>query len=400
MAVHGSLIETDVSFHKSFREGLQTGLIFSITSVVVIFLSYCMPWAPVLKKIRKKKRIKSQQICNSLPLKILQNENKEPHRSIAVDLLKRSRQITKEDLTLRMSYLEICHTTKYFSIDNVIGVGKKGMMYKAKLPNGCFIAVKRFYDSKSFKKQFDLEVMILGKYRHRNILPLVGFCIEKDARKERILVYSYMSNGRLSDWLSDGKRLEWPMRVRIALGIARGLSWLHYSLFTVHHRVTSQCVLLDENFEPKLSNFGKAKIINKNNYIGPGMSFTKEKEINYEIGYKKEDIYCFGIILLELITGRQLNLMTVLPCNPSDLHYAIDKTLIGKGHEEEIHSLLGVACDCIQYFPVQRPTMLEIYNKISKIWERLEMNEDSKTSMQTEVTSVSSGGDEIVELEA
>ncbi|KAI4297387.1 hypothetical protein L6164_037280 [Bauhinia variegata] len=183
-----------------------------------------------------------------------------------------NKEITKEDVTRRMSYLEICHTTKYFSIDNVIGVGKKGKMYKAKLPNGCFIAVKRFYDSRSFKKQFGLEMMILGKYRHRNILPLVGFCIERDARKERILVYCYMSNGRLSDWLSDG-------------------------------------------------------------------------------------------------------------------------------HEEEIRSLLSVACDCIPHFPVQRPTMLEIYNKMSKIWERHEMNEDSKTSMQTEVTSVSSGGDEIVELE-
>ncbi|KAI4297386.1 hypothetical protein L6164_037280 [Bauhinia variegata] len=270
-----------------------------------------------------------------------------------------NKEITKEDVTRRMSYLEICHTTKYFSIDNVIGVGKKGKMYKAKLPNGCFIAVKRFYDSRSFKKQFGLEMMILGKYRHRNILPLVGFCIERDARKERILVYCYMSNGRLSDWLSDGKRLQWPMWVRIALGIARGLSWIHYSLFTVHHR----------------------------------------RKINYEIGYKKKDIYCFGIILLELITGRQLNLITVLPCNPSDVHYAIDNTLIGKGHEEEIRSLLSVACDCIPHFPVQRPTMLEIYNKMSKIWERHEMNEDSKTSMQTEVTSVSSGGDEIVELE-
>ncbi|KAI4297385.1 hypothetical protein L6164_037279 [Bauhinia variegata] len=311
-----------------------------------------------------------------------------------------------------MSFIEICYATKYFSTDNAIGMGKMGMMYKANLPNGCFLAVKRLYDSELFKKQFDLEIMILGIYRHRNIVPLLGFCVERGDSEERILVYKYMSNGRLSDWLSDGKRsakkLEWPKRVRIALGIARGLCWLHHNLFTAHNNITSQCVLLDENFEPKLSNFGEAKYIDQNNYIGLGMSFAEENEFNNVMGFQNSDVYNFGIVLFELITGRGFNLIAGSPCiNPSELHDVIDKTLIGKGYEDEIDSLFRVACDCVlffacncvQFFQLQRPTMLEIRNKISNMWEKYEMNEDSETSMQTEVTSIFSGGGEIVELE-
>jgi interleukin-1 receptor-associated kinase 1 len=139
-------------------------------------------------------------------------------------------------------------------VDNAIGVGKMGMMYQGFMPNGQLLAIKRLFDSWIFKQQFLLETTILCEYRHKNIVPLLGFCIEG---KERLLTYAYMSNGRLSKLLhpleSEVIRLKWHQRVDIALGRARGLSWLHHTcdLGIFHFNRCSQCILLDDNFEPK-----------------------------------------------------------------------------------------------------------------------------------------------------
>lgn len=93
-----------------------------------------------------------------------------------------------------MSLFDLTKTTDSFSKDNIIGLGKMGVMYKAKLPNEWILAVKRLHDSKFLDEQFASELMTLGRLRHRNLLPLLGFCIES---KERLLVYKYMSNGDL-----------------------------------------------------------------------------------------------------------------------------------------------------------------------------------------------------------
>jgi interleukin-1 receptor-associated kinase 1 len=165
-----------------------------------------------------------------------------------------------ERLTSTIWLEELSAATNCFAIDNAIGVGKMGMMYQ-------LLVVKRLLNTQLFKRQFLSETTILCKYRHKNIVPLLGFCIEGN---DRLLAYPYMSNGRLSKWLhplkSEVVRLKWPQRANIALGIARGLSWLHHicDLHTVHFNICSQSILLDENFEPKISNFGDAKFMNPN----------------------------------------------------------------------------------------------------------------------------------------
>jgi interleukin-1 receptor-associated kinase 1 len=115
---------------------------------------------------------------------------------------------------------ELSAATDCFAIDNAIGVGKMGMMYQGNLPNGQLLAVNRLLNSQLFKRQFLSETTILCKYRHKNIVPLLGFCIEGN---DRLLAYPYMSNGRLSKWLhplkSEVVRLKWPQRANIALGI-------------------------------------------------------------------------------------------------------------------------------------------------------------------------------------
>lgn len=259
--------------------------------------------------------------------------------------------------------------TDCFSIDKAIGMGKIGIMYEGRLPNGWNLAIKRLFDSKQYKREFLLEIRILGKYRHRNIVPLLGFCVEG---KERILVYQFMSNGRLSKWLRplEGEvTLKWPQRIKVAIGVARGLSWIHHicNLHVVHLNISSECILLDKNFEPRLSNFGKAKFVNPNIEEGANTMFY--------VSDGKKDVYDFGSLLFELITGKTLKELscsfstaTILSGNPSNLVNAIDESLMGEGLENDVYTLIKVACKCVRPFADERPTMLEVYDTMKDIW--------------------------------
>ncbi|CAJ1936230.1 unnamed protein product [Sphenostylis stenocarpa] len=295
-----------------------------------------------------------------------------------------------------MKFNEVRDATECFSIDNAIGMGKIGIMYEGRLPNGWNLAIKRLFDSKQYKRQFLLEIRILGKYRHRNIVPLLGFCVEKN---ERILVYQFMSNGRLSKWLhplESEVTLKWPQRIKIALGVARGLSWLHHvcSLHVVHLNISSECVLLDQNFEPKLSNFGKAKFLNPNIEDGASTMFY--------VSDGKKDVHDFGSLLFELLTGKTLKALscsfniTNLSGNPSNIFNAIDESLVGEGFENEVCTLIKVACKCVQPFADERPTMLEVYNMMIDIWGERHRFSDGSDALNLSISSASV--DEIVEL--
>ncbi|XP_022643012.1 probably inactive leucine-rich repeat receptor-like protein kinase At5g48380 isoform X2 [Vigna radiata var. radiata] len=294
--------------------------------------------------------------------------------------------ILLERFITRMSFEGLCKATDYFCIDNVLGIGKTGIMYKAKVSNSCFLAVKRLYDADKYKWKFLLEIMIPGRHRHRNIVLLHGFCIQKH---ERILVYKYISNGRLSDWLESDEghqptKLEWPERIHIALGIARGLSWLHKRCNIVHLNLDSECVLLDKNFEPKISNFGKAKFLNQTVEDHVRMKLFLVDGLGVK-GNAEKDVYDFGIILFELLTGKRLSpstdssdsinghMMKYISKNlftdPADFYDAIDDSIMGKGFDDKILRLLEVACDCVKTSLKQRPKMIDIHHTLRAMWE-------------------------------
>ncbi len=132
-------------------------------------------------------------------------------------------------MVTRMSLTELSEATDNFSIHNVIGLGKIGTMYKAVLPNCWPLAVKRLHNCQSSEKQFLSELSALGILRHDNLVPLLGYCREQN---ETFLVYKYIFHGNLYDWLHVGegkdKILEWPLRIKIVTGRARGLAWLHH----------------------------------------------------------------------------------------------------------------------------------------------------------------------------
>ncbi|RDX64526.1 putative inactive leucine-rich repeat receptor-like protein kinase, partial [Mucuna pruriens] len=388
-------------FRQSLKEGLIVGYAFSVTYVTVIYMSCSAP-CQQSKHRRKTQRNKSKEFAKYFCSFAWGKTPTQAHSTRELQPLQLQEKVIKEisvvtermKSTMRLD--EVREATDCFSIDNAIGMGKMGIMYEGRLANGWNLAIKRLSDSKQFKKQFLLEIRIMSKYRHRNIVPLLGFCAE---RNERILVYQYMSNGRLSKWLrplESEVTLKWPHKIKIALGVARALSWLHHicDLHVVHLNISSECVLLDKNFEPKLSNFGQAKFMNPN--------IEDSASTMFYVSDGKKDVYDFGSLLFELITGKTLKELlgssniTNLFGNPSIFYNALDESLIEEGFESDVYNLIKVAYKCVQRFPDERPTMLEVYNNMIGVWREQHRFNDGSDVLNVSVSSTSI--DEIVEL--
>ncbi|XP_038725162.1 probably inactive leucine-rich repeat receptor-like protein kinase At5g48380 [Tripterygium wilfordii] len=358
----------------SFKSGFVIGYSVSVVSFIVVFVSYFMPWLDV-KKGNRKITIKEM---------ILLMMRKEKRRRKATLEMKSatssesSNEISKwEKFVPRMSFIELSNATDNFSQNSIIGVGKQGTVYKATLPNGWFIALKRFHDPQRYDEDFKSELQMLGQLRHNNLVPLLGFSVESN---ERLLVYKYMSNGNLYDWLHSGEgeaksALEWPLRFKIAIGLARGLAWLHHNNSSVHLvnlQLNSKSVLLDHNFEPKISNFRSAVEMQTSE-----PDSTSSSMLIWELDFMKCDVHGFGIMILELITGKDgISVGTKyddcdnqLSSNSFDACDAIDRSLIGKGFDAEISQSMKVAYDCVQPVLHQKPTMLEVYNKLMAVRE-------------------------------
>ncbi|PHT33079.1 hypothetical protein CQW23_29416 [Capsicum baccatum] len=287
--------------------------------------------------------------------------------------LSRQHKILKlEKFVARMSLKELQNATSDFSEDYLVGIGMLGKVYKAFLPNGWTLAIKKLNDWEDLEEEFVSEITTLGGLRHRNLLPLIGFCAEK---QERLRVYKYMTNGSLHEWLHSeedkAKNLDFPLRVRIALGIAKGLAWLHhgYKLHVTHGSISTRCILLDQNLEPQISNFWEAKFWSKND---TALSWSLFPVADYSgLGSYKQDIYCFGIVLLELVTGKEPHELTssrnLFDHSPCLLDADID--LLGKGVDDFILQSLELACQCVKFFPNERPTMLEVYDALKCIYD-------------------------------
>ncbi|XP_073000214.1 probably inactive leucine-rich repeat receptor-like protein kinase At5g48380 [Typha latifolia] len=311
----------------------------------------------------------------------------------------------------KMNLSDLMKATNDFSKENIIGTGRTGTMYKAVLPDGSFLALKRLQDSQYSESQFASEMATLGSVRHRNLVPLLGFC---DAKKERLLVYKHMSNGSLYDQLhqADGKEnaVEWPLRLRISIGAARGLAWLHHSCNPriLHRNISSKCILLDEDYEPKISDFGLARLMNPidthlstfvNGEFGD-FGYVAPEYARTLVATPKGDVYSFGIVLLELVTGQRPTQVSNAPeslklslvewiiylSNNSLLQEAIDKSLIGKNYDAELLQFLKVACSCALSSPKERPTMFEVYQLLRAIGERYHFTADDEIVLPIQST--------------
>ncbi|OAY29675.1 probable receptor-like serine/threonine-protein kinase At4g34500 [Manihot esculenta] len=211
------------------------------------------------------------------------------------------------------SLKELEVATRGFVEENVIGEGGYGVVYRGVLEDGSVVAVKNLLNNKGqAEKEFRVEVEAIGKVRHKNLVGLVGYCAE-GAR--RMLVYEYVDNGNLEQWLHGDEGpvspLTWDIRMKIAIGTAKGLAYLHEGLEpkVVHRDVKSSNILLDKKWNPKVSDFGLAKLLGSEStyvttrvmgtfgYVSPDYAST---------GMLNEgsDVYSFGVLLMEIITGR------------------------------------------------------------------------------------------------
>lgn len=274
------------------------------------------------------------------------------------------------------TYDDIMRITENFSEKFIIGYGASSTVYKCVLKDSRPIAVKRLYTTHSHSlREFETELETIGSIRHRNLVSLHGYSLSPHGN---LLFYDYMENGSLWDLLhgpSKKVKLDWETRLRIAVGAAQGLAYLHHDCNPriIHRDVKSSNILVDENFEAHLSDFGVAKciptakthastlVLGTIGYIDPEYARTSRLT-------EKSDVYSFGIVLLELLTRKKpvdndLNLHQLILSKADDntVMEAVDPevsvTCMDLMH---VRKTFQLALLCTKRFPCERPTMHEV----------------------------------------
>lgn len=208
---------------------------------------------------------------------------------------------------------DLDRATNRFSKENIIGEGGYGTVFRGQLINGSPVAVKKLFNNLGqAEKEFRVEVEAIGHVRHKNLVRLLGYCIEGT---ERLLVYEYVNNGNLEQWLHGAMRqhgfLTWEARMKILLGTAKALAYLHEAIEpkVVHRDIKSSNILIDDDFNAKISDFGLAKLLCAGtSYITTRImgtfGYVAPEYANSGLLNEKSDVYSFGVVLLEAITGR------------------------------------------------------------------------------------------------
>ncbi|KAL5547606.1 hypothetical protein UlMin_002837 [Ulmus minor] len=284
-----------------------------------------------------------------------------------------------------LSYSTIKVATNNFSSQNKLGEGGFGPVYKGKLRKGREIAVKRLSKTSSQGlEEFKNEVMLTASLQHVNLVRVLGFCTTKE---EKMLVYEYMPNKSLDLYLFDPTRkhvLDWKKRVNIIEGVTQGLLYLQeYSNFTIIHRdLKASNILLDNEMNAKISDFGMARIFRKDEHeantgrIVGTYGYVPPEYVREGIYSTKYDVYSFGVLLLQIISGKRNSFLYGLNENLNLLEYAyelwtegegmkfIDSTLDDSSLPCKLLRCLQVALLCVQEYPVDRPSMLEVSSMI------------------------------------
>uniref|UniRef100_A0A7N0SXT6 Receptor-like serine/threonine-protein kinase n=2 Tax=Kalanchoe fedtschenkoi TaxID=63787 RepID=A0A7N0SXT6_KALFE len=284
----------------------------------------------------------------------------------------------KGDLDLPVYDFEtVTRATNQFSLANKLGEGGFGPVYKGVLEGGQEVAVKRLsHDSKQGSEEFKNEVKFIAKLQHRNLVRLLGCCIQE----EKILIYEYMRNKSLDGILFDAKRgamLDWPKRFNIITGIVRGVLYLHQDsrLRVIHRDLKASNILLDDELNPKVSDFGMARCfrgdetaVNTTRVVGTYGYMPPEYAID-GIFSVKSDVFSFGVLLLEIVTGKR-NRGFHHPDHHLNLLGHVWRTFKKGAYTELVDEALGDSCVpsqvlrslhvgllCVQRSPAERPTM-------------------------------------------
>ncbi|KAK8615396.1 hypothetical protein V6N13_016988 [Hibiscus sabdariffa] len=307
------------------------------------------------------------------------------------DTIEEFLQMQNKFMPIRYSYSEIKRMTESFK--NKLGQGGFGSVFKGKLRSGRFVAVKLLELSKSKGQDFINEVGTIGRIHHVNVVQLVGFCVQGS---KQALVYDYMPNGSLDKIIFSKEKninLSWEKIFEIVMGVARGIEYLHRrcDMQILHFDIKPHNILLDENFTPKISDFGLAKLhaIDASivsltaargtlGYMAPELFYKNIGSISH-----KADVYSFGMLLMEM-AGRRRNLDAFAEKSseiyfPSWIYDRFDR---GEDLELEdateserkmVRKMIIVAFWCIQIKPTDRPSMSKVIEMLEGAVELLEM---------------------------
>ncbi|XP_011037147.1 PREDICTED: probable receptor-like protein kinase At5g39030 [Populus euphratica] len=327
-------------------------------------------------------------------------------------------------MPVRYSYSDIRKITRGFK--DKLGEGGFGTVYKGKLRSGRFAAVKLLGKSKANGQDFINEVATIGRIHHTNVVRLIGFCAEGS---KRALVYDFMPNGSLDRHLFSREgsiSLSWQKLHQISLGVARGIDYLHLGcdMQILHFDIKPHNILLDENFTPKVSDFGLARLYPTNGsitsltaargtigYMAPELFYKNIGRVSY-----KADVYSFGMLLLEM-AGKRKN-VNALAENSSQIYWPYwvhDQVSDGKAieigddaTEEEskiVKKMIMVGLWCIQMKPMDRPTMKNVVEMLEGDLENLQLPpkpvlnlDETPTNIEGESSSLSGESTESTSL--
>lgn len=369
------------SSKSPWTNSIVLGLLISIASVCILII-----WAIAMRARRKE--AKEAKMLHSLNASYAAttwkiDKEKEP---LSINVATFQRQLRK------LKFSQLIEATNGFSAASLIGTGGFGEVFKATLKDGSSVAIKKLVRlSCQGDREFMAEMETLGKIKHRNLVPLLGYC---KVGEERLLVYEFMEYGSLEDMLhtkakgKDRRILTWEERKKIARGAAKGLCFLHHNCIPhiIHRDMKSSNVLLDHEMEARVSDFGMARLISAldthlsvSSLAGTPGYVPPEYYQSFRCT-AKGDVYSFGVVLLELLTGKR----------PTDKDDFGDTNLVGwvkmkvregKGMEvidpelllvtkgtdeseaEEVKEMvryLDITMQCVDDFPSKRPNMLQV----------------------------------------
>lgn len=302
---------------------------------------------------------------------------------IGILLILRKRNLSEankvEGSLVVFRYRFLQHVTKNFS--ERLGKGSFGPVFKGTLPDGTLIAVKKLDGVSQGEKQFRAEVSTIGTIQHVNLIRLLGFCSE---RSMKMLVYEFMPNGSLDRYLfgSTPLTLSWKTRYQIALGIAKGLAYLHEKCrsLIIHCDIKPENVLLGADFMPKIADFGLAKLLGRDfsrvlTTMRGTIGYLAPEWISGTAITTKADVFSYGMMLFEIISGNRnadwhrqgeqgagtfFPVLVAMRLPEGKIQDLLGSELSADANLEEVERACKVACWCIQDDENTRPTMGEI----------------------------------------
>lgn len=311
--------------------------------------------------------------------------------------------------SLQFDFKTIDAATNKFSEENKLGEGGFGVVFKGRLENGEEIAVKRLSrGSLQGSEEFKNEVMLVAQLQHRNLVRLLGFCLEGE---EKILIYEYIPNKSLDFFLFDLEgqtQLDWLKRYKIINGIARGMLYLHEDsrLRIIHRDLKASNILLDEYMNAKISDFGMARIIqvdesqvNTKRIVGT-YGYMSPEYAMHGIFSMKSDVYSFGVLVLEILSGQKNSSFYLSDLAEDLLTYAwklwkteqpleiLDPVLRNSYSRNEVLRCIHIALLCVQEDSSQRPSMASIVLMLNSNSVTLPLPEEPAFFMRSKNTDI------------